>query len=535
MNSDSETLMKWTELILEYMRWPFTAIVIAIIFKGLLSKLLGKINFFKYQYGDSSVEASISKDETELTDTPPHSMGKGSLQNSPIEDEKPIDRYKIEESSWLVDAKIEVTKGNIEEAKALFLKYSSANRDEVEVHNEKSFFLFLIYDETNDQNVLSELERHSNNAPNDQCAVRAAIWYVVCLEQTKNYKTAFKYLNETMKRISDQLEITRVIVRIAKLHLFNSEPHMAKDIIINRLEVATIDQEKHILYKFLSDTEFKLDNKRAAVLCLDKALEYKTDDTDIMFKSAYEASKIDLKSIEVSNYDTLVNLDKKNAIALNNFGVSATNEGLKIISVDYYTNASELNETLSMANLGQKLLNEGFASQAEELANKAIETGNTHENIYALLNEIKKSRDNENKKWEEYKTKYFDIQKKLRNYTSALYNRNKILNIEGNWITEKGIPVNIQMLDENTFDIRIKDNDEDIKTYIVGSTNNNSFHGVYIEDHTKKSTTLLSSEKRKSIMCSGYIDKHTSKIIFFSEDIKKEFELSLSRQHDSDS
>lgn len=530
MTTDSNSTMDWVKLIIDILKWPATLVIIALIFRTSVKEFANKIKTFKLNNGNSSIEATISETPSDAAQLP---VSIDRIENMPpkLEEVKQEKKPQDENITWVINTQNAINEGNIENARALFLKHIENINDEDKKHYDKSFLLFCIYEKTNQQEILLELERHSKNASSDETLVKSATWYTMALDKTKNYKASLAFLQEILIKIQTPTDITNIISKIAEVHLSNSEPNKARELIINRLQENLSDDENFTLYKTLSEIELKSDNKRASALCLDKALEYSPNDKDIMFKSAYEASNVDLKSIEISNYDTLVNLDAKQDHALNNFGVSALNEGLNTIAVDYYEKAADLGNTLSMANLGSKLLTAGFSSQANILSQKAISSKNPHENIYSLLKQIKKTNDDEKNKWDDIKEKSFELQKKIRVYTASYYHKNNNLIVSGKWITNKNRITHIETLEKQTIKINIESEIDGVNINIIGTFYNQSFNCVYTETHPKNTTSLLSSDKNKTIKCLGYLDETGSKITIFAESISNDFDMFLLRDN----
>ncbi|MBH3126136.1 tetratricopeptide repeat protein [Serratia marcescens] len=530
MMADSNSTMDWVKLIIEIIKWPATLVIIALIFRTSVKEFANKIKTFKLNNGNSSIEATISEPPNEAAQQP---VSIDRIENMPpkLEEVKQEEKPQNENVNWIINTQNEINEGNIENARALFLKHIENINDEDKKHYDKSFLLFCIYEKTNQQEILLELERHTRNAPSDEALVKSTTWYTMALDKTKNYKASLAFLQEILIKIKTPKDITNLISKIAEVHLSNSEPNEARELVISRLQEKLSDEENFTLYKTLSEIELKLDNKRASALCLDKALEYSPNDKDIMFKSAYEASNVDLKPIEISNYDTLLNLDEKQDHVLNNFGVSALNEGLNTIAVNYYEKAADLGNTLSMANLGSKLLTAGFSGQANILSQKAISLKNPHENIYSLLKQIKKTSDDEKKKWDEIKEKSFELQKRIRIYTASYYYKNDGVITSGKWNTNNNHIAHIELLEKQTIKISIESGIDGATINIVGTFYNHSFNCVYTETNPKNTTSLLSSDKNKTIKCLGYLDETGSKITIFAESIANDFEMILLRDN----
>ncbi|MGP2602472.1 MULTISPECIES: tetratricopeptide repeat protein [Serratia] len=517
--------MEFLKLILDYMRWPATLIIISFIFRKPLINLVNKLEKLKYNNGGSTLEAIIFPTEvnSQTTVIAP--------TTNPTE-KKAIDSTdddKEEKSHWIFETSKELEKGNVEQARELFSKAREGIASEKELFLDKAFFLYMAYDRTNRTEILDELERHITNAKTEEQTTGATSWYISCLEIKKQYKPALILLSKQLETLKESEQITITIVNLAGIHLSNSEYDKAKEIITKRLQDNLNDIEYYRLYNKLAEAEEKLGNEKLSTLCQDKALEYKPDDEDSFLNTAYKASKNNLLAIELSNYDTLTTINPKNSLALNNMGVSAGTIKLNSVSARYFEKSSILGNTLAMANKGNKLYESGLLDAAEEIANKALEKDNPHENIYKLLKDIRTKRSSENEKWQESIDKAFRIQKKLRLYTHAFYINDNQINLVGSWLLNKTIEVTLDKKDGKSFSIEFDNGSKKIN--IVGTIDNLSLTGVYIEkDISNEVTTLLTSNKNKNFLIYGYYDKDEEKLLLFPQNFDDELDFSLTRK-----
>lgn len=87
-------------------------------------------------------------------------------------------------------------------------------------------------------------------------------------------------------------------------------------------------------------------------------------------------------------------------MAWNNLGVVLDAFDLPGKSVNAYDGAKALDETLAMSNLATKFLSVGFAKNAQELCDNALEVEGYHKNVSHVLAKIKDLPDQEEKKLE---------------------------------------------------------------------------------------------------------------------------------------
>ena len=100
------------------------------------------------------------------------------------------------------------------------------------------------------------------------------------------------------------------------------------------------------------------------------ALNLNPANTDLRFDLAYQYSKKNDNRLSLLHYTKLIDTTKSLS-GLNNLGVEYETFGLKAKSIESYSKAIENNETLAMANVAQRYLNEGFVKDAEREIKRA--------------------------------------------------------------------------------------------------------------------------------------------------------------------
>lgn len=527
MGSTENMFFESIKNIIEMLKWPATVIIIFFILRKSIDRALQKISTFKYKTDKTSIEASIESiiqvavEDGKVNNPPPPEIEQNQ-NNSQKSD-------NINAEHWMSNVLQLIHNNDYKTARNIFDTSILKVTDPNEAYSEKSFFLYLMYMANNDRELLSEFQNHIDKPTNEDMLVDAIEWYILCLERTKNYKTSTDYLLATLPNIKSSINITKITCSLSQRYIYRSEFNLAKEILVKRIEGPISDGEKYQIYKHLAAVEDKLKNINTSALCLDKALEFKPDDAELMFDSAYKASQGGLRAIEISNYDILTDISHDNYAAWNNFGVSAETEQIKSIAVNYFERAVELKNTLAMANKGNRLLDAGFLNQAEDIANLAIQEKEPHENVYKLLQKVKETRADDKKKWEEIKERAFNKQKEFRKYISYKFEKTKILELPDKFISKSGDVFNLEKLDGET--ISLKYNNESKTINIVGNLDNYSFNGIYTEAYPNEKLTLLSTSKNKTIKCFGYYDDQTELLYIAADDFNNEFKISLYKVH----
>jgi hypothetical protein len=148
---------------------------------------------------------------------------------------------------------------------------------------------------------------------------------------------------------------------------------------------------KAIIYEGLADLyEKEKDDKNNAYSLL-RVIDLTKNNKKHLFNMAYSFSKAGKKynKIAMYYYTQLINIDSSNDMAFNNLSVLYSEFGLQGLAVKNHYKAIESNNTLSMANIGYKFLNDGFVSMAKDMVDKARKaTESPHQNISHLEAEI---------------------------------------------------------------------------------------------------------------------------------------------------
>lgn len=169
--------------------------------------------------------------------------------------------------------------------------------------------------------------------------------------------------------------------------VFERLKRMAKDSegLLNRLAI-----ELRSFAQIEKDDEFEL-------AILERMVELKPGDVSLRFQLAYKHSEYENNDMALHHYTTIPIL-ARDAITWNNLGVTFGNFQMPVRSTSAFKRAEEQGDTLAMSNIGFSLLRVGFLDEAGERANKALQSGNYHENITDLLKRVKLIPDEEDKK-----------------------------------------------------------------------------------------------------------------------------------------
>jgi len=186
-----------------------------------------------------------------------------------------------------------------------------------------------------------------------------------------------------------------------------------------------------------------------------------------------------------------------------------------------------------MANQGYMLLDAGFIKEAEEIAKKAVQMDNPHENVYSLLARLAELQKEQDLKWDEIVNSSKSRQKFIRNYTNAYYLKTD-KTFEGDWLTESGINISIDIKDkklESSWKEPTGGLSNDLYlAKLSGLITNSSFKGQYKK--TKEGGeghSFLGLSLNADFECLGYLSDDDKTISLVAEDAEKKFKMLLTR------
>jgi tetratricopeptide (TPR) repeat protein len=142
--------------------------------------------------------------------------------------------------------------------------------------------------------------------------------------------------------------------------------------------------------------DFKKDSECQLAL-LEYELGEAPSDIGKRFSLAYLHSQNDNRDMALYHYQRIP-AGMRDAVTWNNLGVSYGTFGMPVKGVRAFRKSAESANTLAMSNLGNKLLNDGFFEEADELCKKALAIRDYHKNVPTLLNRLQGIDDDEDKK-----------------------------------------------------------------------------------------------------------------------------------------
>ncbi|MFW5499338.1 MULTISPECIES: hypothetical protein [unclassified Maridesulfovibrio] len=354
--------------------------------------------------------------------------------------------------------------------------------------------------------VIESFEKMYAESYTDVERQTVATWWSECYRQVEDYKRERDVVSKVLQDVNDPNVITSLTVSLANSLMKTNDYYSAHDLLIERLICIENDSEKSRIYKVLAEVEGKIGNSVLSAFCLEKKLDINSNDVEDLFSTAYSQSEANVESLALYNYSLLTEFKSKSENALNNFGVSCDQVALKNKAIESYFKSIEQQNSLSFANLGYKYLNAGFIDHARDMAKKGLASPNPHKSNHALMSAIDKSVENENKQWELYKKRGYEVKQHVHKYVTAYYedrnmNENPFL---GKWVDSNGII--LEVLSE---DNRIKAEWE----HVVSVKSGLGLYGMgqesTYEDKTKMSLNGVFHNNTADISYTGKNDRRT--------------------------
>ncbi|WDP93372.1 MAG: hypothetical protein HUN04_22355 [Desulfobacter sp.] len=439
------------------------------------------------------------------------------------------------ETTWFGKMHAAFSEGRIDDAKRVFKEYALDEKDEIKLEENKAFFLYFLFEKGKDNTAISQLEELARSSKTEQTKHNTLTWLSFCFHDSRQTKKEIQLWKNAISEITSEHLITDSIVNLSRALDRDGDIEEAKRILIKRLTLIQEDIQKSKIYAALAIIEKSLGNNNLAVYCKDKSLEYDANNRDELFNSAYSASEQEIEEISISNYLTLLRIDKDNSTALNNLGVRAQEAGLAIKAVENYKESSKLKNSLAMANEGYLLLDAGFTEEAERIAKDASLMDKPHENVYSLLGSIAEKKKEENEKWDRLTKKSFDRQKQIRSYTEQIY-LGSIDSLDGEWTLDTGESITLNS-SSKIINTTWKEpigalNPELYKVELTGSISGSTFSGRYKrkKESDGQYAGLLSISNNKDIACLGFVSDEGKILNIISEDQKDDFSLRMNKK-----
>lgn len=531
MNVAMEIALKILDILELNFPWVLATLII-LAFRAPLSGLIGRVTEMVFKQGDNELSVTahtaIEKSDDSLEASKQEPPEK---QNVPDFNSEVIDDAAV---SWTNIYQL-LEAHNTSEADTTFETLVNTISDEEREPRLRSHYYYLRFSQSQDKRgSLEKLKTVYALASSEKNRRFAAEWLSIAYEDSKLYEENCDLWSdflsrENLSKDSSVLATARLANALALAGQLDEATHKLE------LAIRSADENSSlsILYDAMSNIEEQRGNQLLALFCKDKAIELRPNDATGVFSTAYASGEIKMAALSVASYVELLRLEPTSMDGTNNLGVKAQESVLNIVSIDYYEASAEIGNTLAMSNLGWAYLNAGFASKADEIADKALGNEKPHDNVYALKTAIAKHKDEQYQSWNQIQGNSQAIQAHIRAYTEQFYRGDRD-DLNGLWTTTANLE-NPVLIQGSTKQLDLEW--EQIASALGGGTQfhkiqgacvGSTISGTYtIKAQERAVTTLLSADR--SVCFYAYLSDSKQELTLFSTVLSEPIYLSLSR------
>jgi len=327
-----------------------------------------------------------------------------------------------------------------------FKKFQETEQDADKKLQQEAFYYFLKY-ECGDTSALEKLHRLSE-IPN--AAWDAYFWIGRCHEEGGDLERALQGYDAALKHSGSDRNKVSAVGAIARCLFKRGQTEAAYREIIEHIPTITQFNAKSELYESLGGLYERAKNWEMRAAALEKALEFRPNDTTNRFNAAFSYSSSQLNALSYSHYRRLLTFNPKDAAAQNNLGVEAETLKMPLRSVTHYKEASTQGNTLADANLGYRLINAGFEEEATAILDRAKGQKEMHPNVGSAIAALAKSREYEKNRDQELATTATAQQQYLLRFGDAAFSgiRDPAV-FEGQWFSSEGYFIKIAVQPNN--------------------------------------------------------------------------------------
>ncbi|MFN2453466.1 MAG: tetratricopeptide repeat protein [Pyrinomonadaceae bacterium] len=332
-----------------------------------------------------------------------------------------------------------------------FNKLQESQTDEDEKMANESLYYYLRYDlgDTSALSKLQNLTKAERSAPDANEALgmcyitsgdfaRAGSFYELAAQGYEKQG----YAKQTQK--------VRCVVKSADCLFKVGSHHEAYSRVMR--EFATVNDALAVsaLYEGLASLYEQAKETELRAFALEKALEYKPNDTNLRFKAGLAYGEEEANEMALLHYQTLLQFDDKYAVALNNIGVQYGRLRISMKANAFFKKATALNETLAAANLAGNYIYAGFAEEAEQILNTAKQQSNIDPKVGSEIAHLAETKEAESKAEEKYLDVARERQRFFLSFAEAYFvTTTDHRDFEGLWFYPDGTDMTIVQSDKS--------------------------------------------------------------------------------------
>lgn len=375
--------------VLKVLVYPVSLLIILfilLILRGLLTQILAT----------SDVELPWLKIRRKEPSRP--MLEKSATKKEEIKPKTEEEKVKEEKVETLILQFIATLKEDkTEESEKIFEKILEKSTNEAErcYHECRKYYAYHLLKK---RNVLPDLDDVSRRYPDCHYPHSYKGYIYSDLKEYRKAISCFGRARDISKDTNVKLDIEVRISKIKRLDFDYEGLEHKLNSLLNQYEE---DKQKSYIYEELGHLYLVRDkNKEKAISYFEKVLELNPDNIDIRFNIAYQYSELGKNEEAFFYYKTYCD-NKDDAMGLNNLGVACHALGMLIKAVHYYNEAIEKKESLAMANLANKYIDEGFIEKARKLLEEGLKCDKPHPNVAKAISRIQSLEEKENNKEKE--------------------------------------------------------------------------------------------------------------------------------------
>jgi tetratricopeptide (TPR) repeat protein len=214
---------------------------------------------------------------------------------------------------------------------------------------------------------------------------------------------------------------------------------------VERAIAATGDSvAKAVLYERLAQHFAETEQYELRALSLEKALQYRPEDTELRFQAARAYSLADLDALSLLHYMINLQISPQDEAALNNAGVQYDSLAMPLKAVASYRKSYALGNTLAAANMAYLYLNGGFVDDALQLLNEAKLVDDPHPNVSAAISEAAQKKEAEEETEAKVRRSAQEQRVFFAAYATAYFSPGPLEEVfVGDWVADEGYVVTL--------------------------------------------------------------------------------------------
>lgn len=528
--------MELAKLLINYLEnntWALLLFTFIIIIRNSISNIFNRLISLKFSYGEAhgSIEAALpspvlntsTESQADIKDTPETQV----TEEPPVREEQP---------GWFSRVYDCLSKDEVSIAQSIFEEAQHQELNSDKRHENEGLYLYFLFTLASDQSAIKKLEFLYQRSQGDKQLMTTTTWLSFIYRDIKDYESAANSWRRLDKALTENSTKTEAKINFAKVEVESGNLTSALNLLETELKNDVTNEQRSLIYEEISKIYRQKGNSRNSSIALEKSLEFSHGDREKLFNAAYTQSNSNLNLLAIENYSTLINLESKNSMALNNLGVCAGDLKAPGKQINFYKLAAEQGNTLAMANLANIYMQSGFFDEAEEVLKKALKLDDPHENVGNALYRLKQNRTTDEEVWEKALREAKELQRQIRPFGEALFDYTlDVLDWSGTWIKNNNETI-VVAIDNQTINAKWETSEtifgaqKNFTHSLTGTITNGSAELTYKKNQeTSKTTSILGIPHDKSYKCLAYLNTREQKLTIFSTEESPPFLMVLSR------